>query len=160
MGTGQIRTPRPETFGAELADGGEHRYLRTGDLGFQDATGQVYVTGRLKEQIIIRGKNHYPTDIERTAQASHTALRSGSGAAFGVKAEDEERLVIVQELERSGLRSDLDEVRRAMIRAIVEDHEVQPSDIVLVRPGAIPRTTSGKLQRLLVRQMYQEGLLA
>jgi acyl-coenzyme A synthetase/AMP-(fatty) acid ligase len=62
-------------------------------------------------------------------------------------------------MERGALRSDLDEVRRAMIRAIVEEHEVQPSEIVLVRPGAIPRTTSGKLQRLLCRQMYQEGLL-
>jgi acyl-CoA synthetase (AMP-forming)/AMP-acid ligase II len=147
-------------FGAELADGGEHRYLRTGDLGYQDASGQVYVTGRLKEQIVIRGQNHHPVDIERTAQASHTALRSGSGAAFGVEAEAEERLVIVQELERSGLRADLDEVRRAIIRAVVEEHEIQPSKVVLVRPGTIPRTTSGKLQRLLCRQMYQDGLLA
>ena len=66
----------------------------------------------------------------------------------------------MQELERSGLRADRDEVRRAIVRAVVEEHEVQPSDVVLVRPGTIPRTTSGKLQRLLCREMYRDGRLA
>jgi len=92
-----------QTFSAYLADTGEGPFLRTGDLGFlQD--GELFVTGRVKELIIIRGQNHYPQDIELTVQQSHPALRSDCGAAFTVDVNDEERLIVVQEVERSYLR--------------------------------------------------------
>ena len=102
---------RPEetasTFQARLADSGDGPFLRTGDLGFVH-DGELFVTGRLKDLLIIRGRNHYPQDIELTVQQSHPSLRPGCGAAFAVEVDNAERLVIVQEVESQ--QTSLDEV--------------------------------------------------
>ena len=154
------RTEETEhAFRAYLADTGEGPFLRTGDLGFLHR-GELFVTGRLRDLIIVRGHNHYPQDIEQTVEQSHTALRPGGGAAFAVEAEDGERLVIVQELERRYVRSaDLEEVITAVRRAVAEDHELEVYAVALVRIGSVPKTSSGKIQRRATRTAYLEGNL-
>ena len=156
-----------ETFGARLADdsdpgdGGQgadaRSWLRTGDLGFLDQ-GELFVTGRLKDLIIIRGRNHYPQDIELTAQRSHPSLRPDSGAAFSVDVAGEERLVIVHEIERRP--SDEPEVLLdAIRRSVAEQHEVRVYEVVLIRVGTLPKTSSGKIQRQKCRREYLDGEL-
>jgi acyl-CoA synthetase (AMP-forming)/AMP-acid ligase II/acyl carrier protein len=138
----------------------EGPFLRTGDLGFIQS-GELFVTGRLKELIIIRGRNHYPHDIEWTVQSSHAALRSGGGAAFSVEANGVERLVIVQEVERSVVRQlAAEEVFAALRRAISENHHLQVYAIALLKPGSIPKTSSGKIQRTECRARFIDGSLA
>jgi amino acid adenylation domain-containing protein/non-ribosomal peptide synthase protein (TIGR01720 family) len=144
------------TFGARLA-GEPARFLRTGDLGFL-RDGEIFVTGRIKDLIIIRGRNVYPQDIERTAQECHSSLRPGGGAAFGVEAEGEERLVLVQELDR-GAQAGPAEIFGALREAIVGAHEVDPLAMVLVGPGSVPKTSSGKVRRMECRKAYLEGSL-
>jgi acyl carrier protein len=155
---------RPEqtkrTFQAYLADTAEGPFLRTGDLGFLNH-GELFVTGRLKDLIIIRGRNHYPQDIEQTVEQSHVALRTGGCAAFSVEADEGEQVVVVQELERRYVRSaDLGEVIASVRRAVAEHHEVQIHAVVLVRTGSIPKTSSGKIQRRATRAAYADGTLA
>ena len=143
------------TFRAYLADSGEGPFLRTGDLGFlQD--GELFVTGRLKDLIIIRGRNHYPQDIELTVEQSHPALRPGCGAAFSVDASSEERLVIVSEVERQYRNLNVDEVVETIRQAVAKHHELQVYAVVLIKMSSIPKTSSGKLQRRACR----EGFLA
>ncbi|HVR95471.1 MAG TPA: amino acid adenylation domain-containing protein, partial [Thermoanaerobaculia bacterium] len=135
--------------------------LRTGDLGFF-ADGELYVTGRLKDLVILRGRNHYPQDLELTAERAHPALRPGCGAAFAVETPEtggEERLVIVQELERRGDGAGAEEVASAIRQAIAEEHEVQVWDVVLLRSGTIPKTSSGKIQRHACRAGYLKDAL-
>src|SRR3954468_3581600 len=136
-------------------------WLRTGDLGFLDATEELFVTGRIKEMIIVRGMNHYPQDIERTVQAAHPALRQNGGAAFSVDGErGEEELVIVQEVERTARnRIDPHEIVGILREAITKEHEIYARHIVLIRPQTLPKTTSGKVQRSLTRKLRQEGRL-
>ena len=143
-------------FHARLA-GGEGPFLRTGDLGLLRG-GELYVTGRIKDLIILRGRNHYPQDIELTAERSHPDLRPGGGAAFSVDVMGEERLVVVQEVERRR-RSGLEELSEAVRRAVAEEHEVQVHEVVLVRAGTVPKTSSGKVQRRLCREHYLNGEL-
>jgi acyl-CoA synthetase (AMP-forming)/AMP-acid ligase II len=133
-------------------------WLRTGDLGFLDEDSELFVTGRIKDIIIIRGNNHYPQDIENTAQNSHPALRRDCGAAFAAADEnDNEMLVIVHEVERAQRHHlDVDEVLGAIREAVVNEHEIAVGEIVLVRPGALPKTTSGKVQRNLTRLLWQQ----
>ncbi len=145
-------------FEARLADTGLGPFLRTGDLGFLHR-GELYVTGRLKDLIILRGRNHYPQDIELTAERSHPDLRPGGGAAFSVDIAGEERLVVAQEVERHR-KSDLDELAEAIRRGVAEEHEVQVHDVVLARAGTVPKTSSGKVQRRLCRDLYLAGELA
>ncbi|HEX2224310.1 MAG TPA: AMP-binding protein, partial [Thermoanaerobaculia bacterium] len=155
---------RPEeserTFAARL-NSGEGPFLRTGDLGFLDGEGELFVTGRLKDLIILRGRNHYPQDIERTVEESHPAVRPGAVAAFSVEAGDgdsEERLVIALELEDRRAGSDLvAAVAEAARRAVAEMHEARVWEVVALRPGGLPRTSSGKLQRHACRAAYQSG---
>ncbi len=137
---------------------GEGPFLRTGDLGFV-RDGELYVTGRIKDLIIIRGRNHYPQDVELTAERSHPDLRSGCGAAFSAEVGGEERLVLVQEVERRR-RDGFEEVAAAARRAVAEEHEVQVYEVVLVRMGTVPRTSSGKIQRRASRSLYLAGDLA
>jgi acyl carrier protein len=147
------------TFEARLAGTTGPRYLRTGDLGFLK-DGELFITGRLKDLIIIRGRNLYPQDIEFTAERSSPALRSGFGAAFSVTVEDEERLVITYEVERSVLRGiDADQVAYAVENAILEEHEVKAHEVLLLKTGAIPKTSSGKIQRRACRAAYLSGSL-
>ncbi|HVR96609.1 MAG TPA: amino acid adenylation domain-containing protein [Thermoanaerobaculia bacterium] len=144
------------TFGAFL-DSGDGPFLRTGDLGFRQ-DGELFVTGRHKDLIILRGRNHYPQDLERTAEQSHPALRPGCGAAFPVDLDGEERLVIVHEVERRrGL--DVAEVAAAVRRAVAGEHEVQVHQVVLLRAGTIPKTSSGKIQRHACRAGFLAGTL-
>jgi acyl-CoA synthetase (AMP-forming)/AMP-acid ligase II len=149
-------------FRARVAPEGTQCWLRTGDLGFLDEDGELYITGRIKDLIIIRGINHYPQDIEETVQDCHAALRRHCGAAFSVPGHnDEEQLVLVQEVERTFRRQIAIEEMIASIReAITREHEIAVREIVLIRTGSLPKTTSGKVQRRLARQMFLAGTLS
>jgi len=147
-----------EEFDAALADGSAGRYLRTGDLGFLH-DGELFVTGRIKELLIIRGRNLDPTDIEFTAQRAHPALLPDSGAAFSQVVEGAERLVLVNELDRAHRKADFDQVFRAVRRAIVDEHGVDPHALVLIRSASLPRTTSGKVRRTATGDLHTKGQL-
>lgn len=155
---------RPEEtqniFHARLTGVSGETLLRTGDLGFLH-DGELFITGRLKDLIIIRGRNLYPQDIEQTVAECHADLRRGGGVAFSVEAEGEERLVIVQEIERHASIDvngpDVNALVQRVRQAVTEEHEVQPYAIALVRAGSIPKTSSGKLQRRASRAMFLSG---
>ncbi len=153
---------RPEeteqAFQASLAPTGEGPFLRTGDLGFLKG-GELFVVARLKDLIIIAGRNLYPQDIEQTVEQSHPALRPGCGATFSINASGEERLVVVQELERHHRDIDLDAVVRAIRRAVAEYHDVQVHNVALLKTGRIPKTSSGKIQRHACRAAFLAGNL-
>ena len=134
-----------QIFRAYLQDSGEGPFLRTGDLGFLK-DGELFITGRLKDLMIIRGRNYYPQDIELTAGKSHPRLRSGQGAAFTVELEGKQRLVLVHEVERRQQR-ELDPVFEAIRREVAAEHELPVDVIVLIKAGSIPKTSSGKIQR-------------
>jgi len=142
-------------------DGESGGWLRSGDLGFLDSAGQLFITGRIKDLIIIRGTNHYPQDIELTVERAHPALRQNGGAVFSVPDErGEEQLVVVQEVERTARnRIDADEITGIIREAVTEQHEVFARHIVLIRPQTLPKTTSGKVQRSLTRKLWLEGKL-
>ena len=144
-----------QTFGAYLSDSGAGPYLRTGDLGFVD-DGDLFITGRLKDLIIVRGLNYYPQDVELVAEQSHTGLRAGCGAAFTVNLAGAEELVIVYEVERRRTADAVD-VLAAIRESVAEDLELQVSNILLIPTGSIPKTSSGKIQRSLCRQMFLDG---
>ncbi|HEU4509394.1 MAG TPA: condensation domain-containing protein, partial [Pyrinomonadaceae bacterium] len=144
---------RPEeseaTFKAYISDTGKGPFLRTGDLGFIEE-GELFVSGRLKDLIIIRGRNYYPHDIELTVEQSHASLRPGGGAAFSVDVDGEERLVIAHEVDR---KHDED-VIGAIRQAVSEEHELQVYAIVLLKPGSLPKTSSGKIQRYACKARF------
>jgi acyl-CoA synthetase (AMP-forming)/AMP-acid ligase II len=148
-----------KTFHAYLADTGKGPFLRTGDLGFlQD--GELFITGRLKDVIIIRGQNHYPQDIELTVENSHPSLRLGCGAAFAIDFKGSERLVIVHEVERSYLRKfNVQEVVDSIRQAVVSQHGLQVFATSLIKPGSIPKTSSGKIRRQACRTAFLAGSL-
>lgn len=146
-----------QTFGAYLADTGEGPFLRTGDLGFIN-NGELFITGRLKDLIIIRGRNHYPQDIEQTVERLSPALRAGCGAAFAVETAGIEGLAIVQEVEDNAT-ADTQMLFRAIIKGISEAHNLQVDHIVLVKPHSVPKTSSGKIQRRSCRQGFLDGAL-
>jgi acyl-CoA synthetase (AMP-forming)/AMP-acid ligase II len=146
------------TFRAFLSDTGEGPFLRTGDLGFvQD--GELFITGRLKDLIVIRGRNHYPQDIEQTVQAVHPGLRPGCGAAFEVWKDGRPLLVVVQEVERRCRALDVARLVGDMRQAVAEHHELQVHDVRLLRHGSLPKTSSGKVQRHACRLGYEQGTL-
>ncbi len=154
---------RPEESVALLqatrADTGEGPYLRTGDLGFLNQ-GALFVTGRIKDLILVGGRNLYPHDVELTVEDSWQGLRRGCGAAFAVDGDTGEQLIVVQELEREAIRKlDNDAAFHAILQAVASEHEVQLAAIVLVKPGAIPKTSSGKIQRAATRQQFLAGEL-
>jgi amino acid adenylation domain-containing protein len=146
-----------QTFYAFLQDTGEGPFLRTGDLGFLD-NGEVFITGRAKDLIIIRGRNLYPQDIELTAERSHPSLRAGGNAAFCVEVDHQEQLVVVQEL-KFRAKPNLEEVTSAIRQGVAEEHEVQIYGVVLIKPGTIPKTSSGKIQRGATKAEFLAGEL-
>ncbi|MEH2078581.1 MAG: AMP-binding protein [Nostoc sp.] len=136
-----------QIFNPQLQDTKEEPFLRTGDLGFL-LNGELFVTGRLKDMMIIRGQNHYPQDIEFTVENSHPGLRPNCGAVFSVEVDGVEQLVITQEIERTYLRQlDVDEVVKSIRQAVSEQHQLQVYAIVLLKTASIPKTSSGKIQR-------------
>jgi acyl-CoA synthetase (AMP-forming)/AMP-acid ligase II/alkylation response protein AidB-like acyl-CoA dehydrogenase/acyl carrier protein len=148
-----------ETFQAYLKDTKAGPYLRTGDLGFVH-NGELFVTGRIKDVIIIRGRNHYPQDIELTVEKSHPALRPTCTAAFTVEIEGEERLIVAQEIERLHLRKlDVEEVVGAIRKAVSQQHELQLYAVILLKTATIPKTSSGKIQRRTCRAKFVENAL-
>ncbi|HVW22312.1 MAG TPA: fatty acyl-AMP ligase, partial [Opitutaceae bacterium] len=148
-----------ETFQAEI-EGEPGLWLRTGDLGHLDPAGELFVCGRAKDLIIVRGRNHYPQDLEATASAADPALRPAGAAAFALEAEGEERLVVVQEIERTALKTlDAAAAGAAIARAIGEEHGVTPHAVVLLKPGSLPKTPSGKIRRAAARRQFQAGEL-
>ncbi len=143
------------TFRAELAEKPGVHYLRTGDLGFMHDD-ELFVTGRLKDMIIVRGVNRYPQDIEATAEECHRKIRAGGSAAFAVDHWTREQLVIVSEVDRSR-DTDWNEVIQKIRSAVIAEHELPPDEIVLVRGGSTPKTSSGKVQRHACRQRYVDN---
>ena len=139
-------------FKATLAESQDGPFLRTGDLGFVQG-GETFVTGRLKDLIIIRGRNHYPHDIELTAEQSHPSLRQTGAAAFSVEVEEEERLVLVQEL-TSRRCPEPEAVVASIRRNIAECHDLHAFAVLLIKPGSLPKTSSGKVQRRLCREKF------
>lgn len=150
-----------EVFGARLHDDdSERRFLRTGDLGFLK-DGEVYVLGRIKEMVIVRGRNFYAQDIEEAACASDPRMGHDRTVAFGVESDGREALILVHELTRSDLRKNLGAALGERIRAsILNLYEINLDEIVFIKPATLPRTSSGKLQRGKARNLYLEGGLA
>jgi acyl-CoA synthetase (AMP-forming)/AMP-acid ligase II len=132
-------------------------YLRTGDLGFLHR-GRLFVTGRLKDLIILRGRNYYPQDLEHAAAAACPGVRRGCVAAFSIEADGEERLVLALEVTRElaggGDPRRLAALADAVRGAVSEECEVAPYRILLLQPGSLPRTSSGKLRRHAVRARF------
>ncbi|WP_341325221.1 amino acid adenylation domain-containing protein [Methylotuvimicrobium sp. KM2] len=164
---------RPEesehTFRARLSDtadsrthtetNGEQAFLRTGDLGFLD-NGHLYITGRIKDLIIIRGRNVYPQDIEQTLTEEIPALVPGGCVAFSINHEDEEQLIVVAEMTRAAMRSgDYESIIAAMRKVLAEVCELAAAEWVLVQPGTVLKTSSGKVRRQPCKQRYLENSL-
>jgi acyl-CoA synthetase (AMP-forming)/AMP-acid ligase II len=147
-----------QAFQVKLEESPE-TYFRTGDLGFlQD--NELFITGRLKDVIIVRGQNHYPQDIELTVEQSHHSLRSGCGAAFTTEINAQEQLVIVQEVERTALKQlHLEEIAGNICQAITAEHGLQVWAIALIKTGSIPKTSSGKIQRRACREKWLQDEL-
>ena len=160
---------RPEeterTFRAYLESSGAGPYLRTGDLGFM-LDGELFVTGRIKDLLIVRGRKHYPQDIELTVERSHPAIRAGCSAVCSVQGAGGEQLVVVAEVDprRLTLTSHLtdpglESLIGAIRQAVSEQHELQVAAVSLLKPGEIPKTTSGKLRRHACRERFLAGTL-
>ena len=162
-----------ETFCAYLQDTNEGRatqaaeldsavaplpFLRTGDLGFLHE-GELFITGRIKDLIIVRGTNHYPQDIEWSVQQLHSALRPDYGAAFSIFDRGEEKLVVVQEVERRTENLDTEKLIADIRQEIAEQHEIQVYAVILGKPGNILKTASGKIQRRACRDKFLAGTL-
>jgi polyketide synthase 12 len=146
-----------EAFRAALPDG-RGGFLRTGDLGFLK-DGELFVTGRVKDLLVIDGRNHYPQDLELTAELSHPGVRPGCAAAFSVEDDGAERPVIVAEASTDAA-PELAEITALIRSTVSEAHELSLRDVVLIRPGSIPKTSSGKIQRQASRAAYLDGSLA
>jgi amino acid adenylation domain-containing protein len=146
------------TFAARLADG-DGPFLRTGDLGFL-RDGELYVTGRLKDLIVVRGRNLYPQDLEASAERAHTGLRPGGAAAFALDADGQEQLALVLEVDRPQRGFDAARILADVRAALVEAHDAPPAAVALVAPGELPKTSSGKIQRRAARALFESGRLS
>jgi acyl-CoA synthetase (AMP-forming)/AMP-acid ligase II len=147
------------TFDARLADDETTPFMRTGDLGFV-RDGQLFVTGRLVDLIIAMGRNHYPQDIERTLGSGHPLLKPGRGAAFTARVDGRERLIVAHEVAARKIDRDARLAVVARMRELVaEHHDLSLYDAVLLAPGGLPLTTSGKVKRRDCRRRYLDGTL-
>jgi acyl-CoA synthetase (AMP-forming)/AMP-acid ligase II len=151
-----------EVFGARLAGPNQNdarTWLRTGDLGFV-RDGNLFIAGRLKDLVIVRGRNHYPQDIELTVERSHRALAIGRAAAFSVPDAMTEQLIIVAEVDFAARTcADQKEIVACVVRAVTEAHAIAPKHVHIVAPGRLPVTSSGKVQRMKARKLFLEGAL-
>jgi acyl-CoA synthetase (AMP-forming)/AMP-acid ligase II len=163
-----------QTFEAYLVDTEEGPFLRTGDLGFIE-NGELFVTGRLKDVIIINGRNHYPQDIERTVEQSNPFIRPSCAAGFSVSIDGEEKLIVLAEVDRrywdsSKVKddsngnvkrdySDRKELVQSIRQAVSKDHDLQVHSTLLLKPGGIPKTSSGKIQRHACRAGFLANTL-
>jgi 8-amino-7-oxononanoate synthase len=145
-----------EMFGATTSRG-DASYLRTGDLGFMDDA-ELFVTGRLKDLIIVRGVNRYPQDIEQTVERTDPRLQAGAAAAFAVDLNGRECLIVLTEVERTR-HKDWSKVIQAIRGNVTREHELPPDVIALVRFGSMPKTSSGKIQRHACRDAFLEDSL-
>ncbi len=150
---------RPEESEAvfqAMTQDGQGPFMRTGDYGFFDGQ-ELFITGRLKEVIIINGKNYFPSDIENSVQALSSAFKADAGAAISIEAQGEQ-LVVVQEIERAHRNAHSVEALEALIKEhCFTAHGIRPHDVICVDQSHIPKTTSGKIKRLQVRQDYLQG---
>ncbi len=150
-----------KTFHAYLADTKEGPFLRTGDLGFWEEEAGLFVTGRLKDLLVIRGRNYYPQDIEQTVETSHPALGFHSSAAFSVEMDGSDRLIVVCEVKRTYLRNlDVQEVVKKIRQCVLQEHDLQVYRVLLLKPGTLPKTSSGKIQRFACRENFISGTLS
>ncbi len=147
------RSESESAFGAELAKQPGAKFLRSGDLGFTH-DGELYVSGRLKDLIIVAGRNLYPQDIEATVSVAHPSVRRGCCAAFSVDAADGEALVVAAEVRDAAAEDEASAVRSAIHRCVAQEHGVVAADVFLVAKGEIPKTTSGKIRRAATRAEY------
>ncbi|WP_340375332.1 fatty acyl-AMP ligase [Streptomyces sp. SS7] len=151
-----------ETFRARVADDHDDAavpHLRTGDLGFL-YDGDLYLTGRMKDVIVRRGRNHYPQDIELSAERSVPGLQPNGAAAFSLDDGERERLVVVVEADGRVLGAlDAETLRERVREAVRAEQRITPDDVVVVRRGKLPKTSSGKVQRQACRSLYQDGAL-
>jgi acyl-CoA synthetase (AMP-forming)/AMP-acid ligase II len=146
-------------FQATLVDNPDKTYLRTGDLGFIK-DGELYITGRIKDMMILWGRNHYPQHIEETVETCHPALRPNHGAAFSIEINGEEQLVIAHEINRAALRNlNAEEVIGAIRLAVGEQNLANVFAVALLKTGSIPKTSSGKIQRRACQSMFLDGSL-
>ena len=159
-GVGYFERPEitAEVFEARLSPDNGKKYVRSGDLGFMHR-GELFVCGRLKDMIIVRGVNRYPQDIEATVESCHSSTRSGGAAAFALTRWDREHLVIVCEVDRGRKSRNWDDVFDSIRAAITEEHELPPDAIVLVRGHSIPKTSSGKVQRHACKNEFENRQL-
>ncbi len=146
------------SFNHALAGSDQAKFLRTGDLGFFH-DGQLYITGRLKDLLIFRGRNYVPQDLEWTAEASDQRIRAGHSAAFAIDGADGEQLVLAFEVDRRVAASELPLIAATARRAIAHVHELPVQAIAVVRSGSVPRTSSGKIRRQQCRTDYLAGQL-
>lgn len=146
------------TFKARINPDDGKDYVRSGDLGFMH-DGELFITGRLKDMIIVRGVNRYPQDIETTVEQCHRWTRSGGAAAFAVNRWDREHLVVVCEVERGRKSREFDEVINAIRAAVTSEHDLPPDAIVLVRAHSVPKTSSGKVQRHACKNAFNDSEL-
>lgn len=151
-----------ETFQARILPSEEGPFLRTGDLGFI-RDGELFVTGRIKDLIIIDGFNHYPQDIEYTVEKSHPALRKGCSAAFSIQLEEQEKLIVVAELARhTAYESDRigpGAIHKAIRSAVSKEQDLRVHEIILLKAGTIPKTSSGKIKRHACREGFLTNTL-
>ena len=165
-----------ETFGAYLLDTKEGPFLRTGDLGFIDR-GELFFTGRLKDMIVIKGRNHYPQDIEKTVEDTNSWIRPSCVASFSVNIQGEEKLIVLAEVERrywSSNRSvktasngnstaneiiNVKDLIQIIRREISKNHDLQVHTTLLLKPGSLPKTSSGKIQRHACRTEFMANTI-
>jgi acyl-CoA synthetase (AMP-forming)/AMP-acid ligase II len=147
-----------QTFQGQVPGDSRH-WLRTGDLGFMSA-GELFISGRLKDLLIINGRKHHPEDIETTIQSQVASCAQGACAVFQAEHEGMARQIVVVEMEqRPESPDDLAKLRAEINLAIWSSHEINMDEVVPVRPGRIPRTTSGKVRRAETRELWHGGRL-
>ncbi|HWQ04787.1 MAG TPA: amino acid adenylation domain-containing protein [Longilinea sp.] len=143
-------------FRARLSDTGDGPFLRTGDLGFIHG-GNLFITGRYKDMIILYGRNYYPTDIEVISEKAHPAIQQGTSAAFSISINGEEKVVVILEHRKDIPDPDVEEIARAVRLSIAREMHLPVEAVVIAAPGSIPRTGIGKVQRFKCRDAYLSG---